>query len=163
MASGECPTAKYLPHILPGQPPLRRASSFDRFIPFRPSLDVEVAHHKLLQGRRPGPSLARDSPLPPFSASIDLNVNVNADGGNNNNSEATPMHRAAERSWLPSTRSLSLDNADWPRPTPEYKRRLSVALVTGDLQGAASRILPFSCHTPPHRIPALAAFNSRRE
>lgn len=162
MASGECPTANYLPHILPGQPPLRRSSSFDRFIPFRPSLDVEVAHHKLLQGRRPGPSPARDSPLPPFSASVDLNVNVNADGDNNNNA-STPMHRAAERSWLPSTRSLSLDDADRRRPTPEYKRRLSVALVTGDLQGAGSRILPFSCHTPPHRSPALAAFNSRRE
>ena len=156
MAGGEGP-ASDPPQLLPLQPPLRRASSFDRFIPFRPSLDVEGAHHKLLQGQSPAPSPSRDSPHPPFSASVDLNLNT--DGGNS----ATAMHRAVERSLLASTRSLSLEDADKPRPALEYKRRLSVALDTGDLQGAGSRILPFSCHTPPPRSHALSAFNSRRE
>ena len=86
------------------------------------------------------------------------------------------MQRAVERSLLASTRALSLDDVDRPRPALEYKRRLSLALDPGGGGEAGwgpgpgpSRILPFSCPAatsplpPPPLSPALSAFNTRRE
>ncbi|XP_025111414.1 meiotic fizzy-related protein 1-like [Pomacea canaliculata] len=157
MAEGYSHSVYYSPGFNPSG--RRGSAGFDRFIPHRPSLCMESAHHRLLQGLQ---LLPPHTPVPLSSLSASSMTSSSSAATEGGEVTAFPFNAASATTIIAN--STDYDEVFGTTNNPgrwEYERRLSAALAE-DLQGAGvgvggGRILTFSNSTAPPS-PALSPF-----